>query len=234
MYCVKCGVELQKGVERCPLCGLTVYHPELTETPEPRPYPRYAEGGETVRHGGLLFVLTVLFAVPVLVCIVMDLNMNHGIRWSGFVAFGLLWAYVAVCLPLWFRRRSPTVFFPIIMAAGLGVALYVCLKTGGRWFLPLAFPVGGAVTLLGETVIVLLRHAVGAHRHRALFVFGGAFIAAGGLCMLIEFLLHVTFALPMQWWCLYPLSALGLIGLMLIVIGICAPLRASLHKKFFI
>lgn len=234
MYCVKCGVELRKGVERCPLCGLTVYHPELREKPEPSPYPRYAEGGETVRHGGLLFVLTVLFAVPALVCLLMDLNMNGGIHWSGYVAFGLLWAYVAFCLPLWFKRHSPTVFFPITMAALIVLALYICLKTGGRWFLSFAFPVGGAVLLLGEAVIVLLRHAVGSRRHRALFILGGAAIAGGGLCMLIEFLLHVTFSLPMRWWCLYPLSALGLIGLALIVIGICAPLRASLHKKFFI
>lgn len=234
MYCVKCGVELQKGVERCPLCGLAVYHPELREEPEPRPYPRYAGGGETVRHGGLLFVLTVLFALPALVCIVMDLNMNGGIRWSGFVAFGLAWAYIAFCLPLWFKRRSPTVFYPITVAALIALALYVCLKTGGRWFLSFAFPVGGAVLLLGEAVIALMRHAVGPRRHRALFILGGASIALGGLCMLIEFLLHVTFGLPMQWWCLYPLAALALIGLMLIVIGICQPLRMSLHKKFFI
>ena len=234
MYCVKCGVELQKGVERCPLCGLRVYHPELTESPEPRQYPRYAEGGQTVRHGGLLFVLTVLFALPALVCLLMDLNMNGGIHWSGYVAFGLLWAYIAVCLPLWFRRPSPVVFFPVAMAALIALALYVCLKTGGRWFLPFAFPVGGAVLLLGEAVVALLRHAVGTRRHRALFIMGGAFIAAGGLCMLIEFLLHVTFALPMRWWCLYPLSALVLIGLTLIVIGLCPPLRASMHKKFFI
>ena len=234
MYCVKCGVELPSGAERCPLCATSVYHPELAEAAEPRPYPRYAGGGQTVRHGGLLFVLTVLFAVPALVCLLMDLNLNGGIHWSGFVAFGLLWAYIAVCLPLWFKRHSPTVFFPIAMAALIALALYVCLKTGGRWFLPFAFPVGGAVLLLAETVIVLLRHAVGPYRHRALFILGGASIAAGGLCMLIEFLLHVTFGRPMQWWCLYPLSALALIGLMLIIIGACAPLRESLHKKFFI
>ena len=234
MYCVKCGVELQKGAERCPLCGLRAYHPELTETPEAHPYPRYTGGDETVSRGGILFVLTFLFAVPAVVCLLIDLNMNGGIYWSGYVAFSLLFAYVVFCLPLWFKRRTPTVFFPVTIAAMLGLILYISLKTGGAWFFPFAFPVGGAVLLLGETAIVLLRHVVGPRRHRALFVLGGAAIAAGGLCMLIEFLLYVAFSLPMQWWSLYPLSALVLIGVMLIVIGACAPLRQSLHKKLFI
>ena len=137
-------------------------------------------------------------------------------------------------VPLWFRQANPVIFFPIAAAALLGLCLYLCLKSGGHWFLPFAFPVGGAVLLLIETMLVLLRYAVGEQRHRALYVFGGAAIAVGGLCMLIEFLLKVSFRIPMRWWSLYPLTALTLIGVMLIVIGACPPLRRSLQKKFFI
>ena len=232
MYCVQCGVELQKGVERCPLCGLRVYHPELKETPEAPPYPRYTE--EEVSHGGLLFIVSFLFAIPLLVCLLIDLNMNHGVHWSGYVCFGLLALYLIVCLPLWFPRRNPAVFFPVAMAALLGVALYVCLKTGGRWFLSFAFPVGGGLLLLLEAEIVLLRYVVGDRPHRALYILGGGFIALGGLSMLVEFLLHVTFDLPMIWWSLYSVTVLFLVGVMLIVIGVCRPLRESLHKRFFI
>ena len=232
MYCVKCGVELQKGAERCPLCGLRVYHPELQETPEAAPYPRYV--GEEVSHGGLLFILSFLFAIPVVVCLLIDRNMNGAVNWSGYVAFGIAAAYLAFCLPLWFKRPNPVIFFPIAVGAGLGMALYVCLKTGGRWFLPFAFPVGGAMLLIVEAEIVLLRYAVGGQQYRALYILGGAFAALGGLCVLIEFLLQVTFGIPMRWWSLYPLCVLSLLGLMLIVIGLCPPLRRSLHKKFFI
>ena len=234
MYCVQCGVELQKGAERCPLCGLRVYHPDiLTETPEARPYPAF-DGAEHVRPGGLLLILSALFALPIIVCLLVDLRLGGGVSWSGFVTAGVLAAYVAMCLPLWFPRRSPVVFFPIALAALLGAALYVCLKTGGRWFLPFAFPVGGAAGLIIETVIVLLRHAVQGRRHRVLYILGGASIAVGGFCVLVEFLLRVAFGIPMRWWSLYPLTALALIGLLLIVIAISAPLRESLHKKFFI
>lgn len=234
MYCVKCGVELQKGIKRCPLCGLPVYHPDISETPDPPSYPRYAESTEQVRRGGLLFVLTVLFLVPALISLLADLKMNGRIRWSGFVIGGLLVFYISFCLPLWFRKPNPVIFFPAAGSAALLLALYVCVKTGGRWFLPFALPVGGAALLLIEAVIVLLRYTVRRRSYRALYILGGASIAAGALCLLIEFLLHVTFSLSMRWWCLYPLSALTLLGMMMIVIAICPSLRESLHKKLFI
>lgn len=234
MYCVQCGVELQRGVQKCPLCGLRVYHPDLSEQPEALPYPPYTGGGDSVRRGSALLVLSVLFLLPIIVCLVVDFKLNGGVTWSDYAIGGILMLYIALVLPLWFRRRSPAVFFPIAMAAALGLALYICLKTGGSWFLPLAFPVGGAVLLIVETVIVLLRHAVRGKGHRVLYILGGALIAVGALCILVEFLLHVTFGFAMQWWCLYPLTALSLLGLLLIVIAISRPLRTTLHKKLFI
>ena len=29
MYCVRCGVKLADTEEKCPLCGTTVYHPDI-------------------------------------------------------------------------------------------------------------------------------------------------------------------------------------------------------------
>ncbi len=233
MYCMQCGVELPRGAETCPLCGLRVYHPELKETPEAPPYPR-REPEESVSHGGLLFIVSVLFVIPLLICLLVDLRLNGAVGWSGVVAFSLLAGYLCFCLPLWFRRPNPVVFFPIAALGLLGLCCYLCLHLGGHWFLSFAFPAGGALLLLVEAVIVLLRYAVGEQRHRALFVFGGALIAAGGLCVLIEFLLRIAFSIAMAWWSLIPLAALTLLGVMLIVIGACRPLRESLHKKFFI
>lgn len=235
MYCMQCGVELQKGVSKCPLCGLRVYHPDLiSEAPEERPYPPFEDSTEHVSRGGLLLILTFLFALPVIVCLMVDLKLSGSVTWSGYAAAGVLALYIALCLPLWFSRRNPVVLFPITMAAGLCVSLYVCLKTGGHWFLPFAFPIGGALCILVETVIVLLRYTVGERRHRVLYILGGASIALGGFCVLVEFLLHITFDIPMYWWSLYPLVVLALVGLLMIVIAISAPLRESLHKRFFI
>lgn len=234
MYCVKCGVELQKGAANCPLCGLRVWHPEIEEEPEAPGYPPRRGEEESVSRGGLLLIVSLLFALPLLICLPIDLRLNGSVGWSGVVGVSLTAAYAAVCLPLWFRRPNPVLFFPLDGAAALGLCLYLCLKSGGRWFLPFALPAGGGLILIVETAIVLLRYAVGKARHRALFVFGGVSAALGGLCVLIEFLLRLGFGVPMRWWSLYPLAALVLLGALLIAIGASPRLRRSLHKRLFL
>ncbi len=234
MYCAKCGVELQKGVEKCPLCGLRAFHPDIKEEPEPGPFPRFAEGEGSVSNSGVMFIVTVVFLIPLIICLIADISISGGVSWSGYAAGGIVLLYAVFCLPHWFRHPKSEIFFPVAAALALCLALYVCLHTGGRWFLPFAFPVGGALALIIETMIVLLRFAVGPWPHRALYIVGGASVALGLLCVLVEFLIKVTFGVRMIWWSLYPLTALALLGLMLIVTGACRPLRESLHKKLFI
>lgn len=234
MYCIKCGVELSPGTRKCPLCGTTVYHPDIKETPAPPLYPRYTEGEASVSPAAVLFIVTFLFAIPVLLCLLIDLNMHGRVIWSGYSAFGLGVLYLCLCLPLWFKKPNPVIFVPIGMASCLLLCLYISLKTGGHWFLSFAFPVGGVLILLVEAMVVLCRYTVGPHRHRLLFIFGGAMVLLGGWFVLLEFLIHITFGLPMHWWSLYPLTAMGLLGLLMIIIGSSPRLRKNLHKKMFV
>ena len=234
MYCVKCGVELTQGAKVCPLCGTRVYHPDIKETPEPGLYPRFSEGEESFTPGGFLFIVTFIFAIPIVLCLLIDLNMHGEIIWSGYSSCGLATLYVIVCLPLWFKKKNPVIFVPASMTALLLCALYINVQTGGNWFLSFAFPVGGALILLVEAVVVLCWYCVGPHRHRLMYILGGALILLGGWCMLLEFLILVFFVIPMKWWSLYPMTALGLLGILMIIIGVNKPLRKSLHKKLFV
>ena len=80
-------------------------------------------------------------------------------------------------------------------------------------------------------MVALLRYLPGGH----LYVFSGALILAGGLAVLIEFLINLTFQLHETFfWSLYPLTAGVILGIMLLVVAICKPLQRSLHRKFFI
>ena len=53
--------------------------------------------------------------------------------------------------------------------------------------------------------------------------------------MLVEFLINLTFQLHETFfWSFYPLAAGVILGLMLLIIAICKPLRESLQRKFFL
>ena len=139
--------------------------------------------------------------------------------------------YIVAALPLWFRRPNPVIFVPIDFAAIGLYLLYIDLAVGGHWFLSFAFPVTGAIGLLITAMVALLRYLPGGH----IFVFAGALMCGGGLAVLIEFLINLTFQLHEAFfWSLYPLVAGILLGVMLLVIGLCRPLRQSLHRKFFL
>ena len=232
MYCIKCGVELADSEKVCPLCGTRVFHPDLPQAQGEPPYPPQEQARpEEVSHTGALFVLTVLLALPAVLSILCDWRVNGQIVWSGYSVGGAALLYVMVVLPLWFRRPNPVIFVPVDFAAIILYLLYIDLATGGHWFLTFAFPVAGSIGALITTMVALLRYV----RRGYLYIFGGALIAAGGLAMLLEFLLNLTFGVHQTFfWSFYPLAAGVLLGVMLIIIAVCPPLRRSLHRKFFL
>lgn len=232
MYCIKCGVELADSEKVCPLCGTRVFHPDLPCGQAESPYPPdVSPRVEDVSRAGVLFVLTVLFLLPAVISVLCDWRLSGGIVWSGYVVGGLVLLYTTVVLPLWFKRPNPVIFVPVDFAAIILYLLYIDLATGGHWFLTFAFPVAGSIGVLITTVVALLRYV----RRGYLYIFGGALIAAGGLAMLLEFLLNLTFGVHQTFfWSFYPLAAGVLLGVMLIIIAVCPPLRRSLHRKFFL
>ena len=232
MYCIKCGVELADSEKVCPLCGTRVFHPDLPLPDGEAPYPADARRRtEEFNRAGLLFILTMLAIIPAVICLLCDWRVNGHIVWSGYAAGAIALTYILAVLPLWIRRPNPVRFVPVDFAAIWLYLLYIDLATGGRWFLSFAFPAVGAPGLLVSAMVALLRYLPGAH----LYIFGGALIISGGLAVLTEFLINLTFKVHQTFfWSLYPLAAGVLLGVMLLIIAVCKPLRRSLHRKFFI
>ena len=231
MYCIQCGVHLAASEKVCPLCGTRVFHPDLP-TPDGDPlYPKnhYPEA----RRRTLLaqFVLTALFLMPILVVPTIDWMMGDGITWSGYVVGALLLGYVMMVLPTWFRHPNPVVFVPCSFAAISLYLLYINFAVGGHWFLSFAFPISGAVGLIITAVVTLCKYVP----KGVYFILGGAFLAFGGLMVLTEFLLHITFGLPwFAGWSLYPLIPLAIVGGLLLYIGTNRPAQEMLQRKLFL
>lgn len=231
MYCVKCGVKLADTEKCCPLCQTRVYHPDISTQEGEAFYPKgvYPKG-----RGGWYWIpvlLSILFLLPILIVLMCDWQMNRQVSWSGYVIGAMLLGYVMIVLPTWFRKPNPVIFVPCsFFATGLYV-LYINLQTKGDWFWTFALPVIGAVALIVITVVVLNRYTKGGR----LFLYGAAGIAMGGLPVLVEYLITLTFAkVHFFGWSLYPLVVLGLLGGFLIFLGICRPARETMQRKFFI
>ena len=65
-YCVKCGVELDEGAERCPLCGTPAWKPDETE---PRYFPtKPAEVPRASRRAAAALLTAMLASVSLCCC----------------------------------------------------------------------------------------------------------------------------------------------------------------------
>ena len=227
MYCVKCGVKLQEGVERCPLCRTPVWNPEPQA--ESRRYPDTLP--EQHREADLpgAVALTVICAVASIVTLTVCFKLYGKLDWGGYAIGGIALFYCIAILPCWFRHPPVEVFVPADHAACALYVLYICLKTGGRWFMSFAFPVILISCVLLTAVACLLKHVRGGRA----FILGGCLLGLGGFTVLIEFFQHLTFGTPMFQWSLYSLIGAAVAGGFLLLAGMIPALRGTLKKRFF-
>ncbi len=227
MYCVKCGVKLQEGVESCPLCRTPVWNPEheTEEAGYPDRYPR----AHRESNAPAAIALTVVCVTAIVVLLIVCLRLYGELRWGGYAIGGVALFYVVAVLPNWFRQPRGEVFLPVDHAAAALFVLYVCLKTDGHWFMSFAFPVILASCLLSTALICLLKYVRGGR----LFIFGGLLLGVGAFTVLIEFFEHLSFGTSMFLWSLYPLTVFGAVGVFLLLAGMIPSLRQALEKRFF-
>ena len=232
MYCIKCGVELADSERICPLCGLKVYHPEL-DLPKniEYPYPKFERTNEQVTRFGLMMVLTLISFLPIILTLICNISISGMITWSSFVIGGILTFYLIFLLPMWFKRPNPVIFVPIDFGIVALLLLYIALLTSGNWFLPFGLPIVLGLGIIVTTVVTLIRYL----KRGILYIIGGAIIALGAFTVLIDHLVNVTFNTGRGiFWSWYPLTVLTVLGLIIIFIAICKPLKETIKRKFFI
>ena len=230
MYCIKCGAKLSDGQTVCPLCETRVYHPDI-EIAEKNTYPRIPFKSEEFNRKGLMFVLTVIFLVPFILPVLLELNWHSQVSWSGYASGGTLIFYTAFVMPYWFKKPNPVIFVPATFALTIGLLLFICYKTDGNWFMSFAFPVVGSLGIISTSATAILHYV----KKGCLYTVGGTLIALGLWTVLLEYDIRTTFGVHTPfYWSLAPLTVLSLTGVMLIVIAIVKPLKESLRRVFFI
>ena len=230
MYCIKCGVELADTEKHCPLCKTEVFHPELTQKEAAPTYPPYRKTKRRINRRGVLFALTLVYLMLISQLFVCEYTIFQDVHWSLYAVGGLMLSYIAILLPMWFYRPNPVIFVPCDFAAATFYLWFINELSHGDWFLTFACPIAFTSGLLVTAVIALTHYLNKGY----LFIFGGASVLFGAWLVLIEILLCITFPLKFYFWSVYPLIGFELLGIALIVIGLCRPLREALTKKFFV
>ena len=229
MYCIKCGVELADTEMKCPLCGITVFHPELDCINERPLYPINKLPEKPSNSKALCGTVVAFFLIALTVCFFADFLSDLVLDWFGFVVGALVLAYTTFALPMWFRKPNPIIFVPAAFVVATAYLLYINCITGGKWFFSFAFPITGILCLIATTLVTLLRYL----KRGKLYVFGGGFMAFGVFSLLVEFLLCITFELRFIGWSIYPLTTLFLVGGLLIYLAINATSREAMKRKLF-
>ena len=194
-YCVHCGVRLEGGEKRCPLCKTPVIDPSAKPAPEaPRAYPVRTPEQELKRSKRFLLMLfSVMLVAPALLCLVIDLMLTGSISWSGYASSALALLFISVAVPLVMDRRQA------YWAIGTG---FVCLNVylflveqqsqSGTWFFPIALPALALAAVLLTVIILLYR--VG--KLNKLTLIASLCAAAALECVAIEALRHAALGLP--------------------------------------
>lgn len=229
MYCINCGVRLADTEASCPLCGTAVYHPELKRTLAKPTYPPDKLPQKRSWAKLLSGAMIIVAFIPMLVSFLADFMPDRELDWFGYVAGGVLLAYILFVLPFWFKRFNPLIFIGSDFAAIILYLLYINQNTGGEWFFPFALPVAGSVCLITCGAITLFYYL----RKGQLYVLGGLFVSLGAFLLLLEFLMVKTFGMSFVWWSLYPLIVLVLLGGVLIYLSINSWARERIERKLF-
>lgn len=231
MYCINCGVKLADTEKQCPLCKTRVFCSDIKQGDGIPLFPadKYPQSQKDMKVWQI--VLTVLFLIPIITVLLCNLQLSGKVTWSGYVVGALILSYVIFILPAWFKAPNPVIFVPVSFAAICLFLLYINIATSGDWFLSFAFPVSGGIGVIATALVTLLRYLP---RGR-LYILGGGAAALGGFMLLIEFLANITFGFShFIGWSLYPLTALVLLGALLIFLAIYRPARETMERKFFI
>ncbi len=163
-YCARCGVEVDSGVEECPICAAPIpvfddddgderysiapRYPTALEPPEP---PSSRQIRMTIWA-----TLSALFLVSFLVVIAVNLIWTGGhLTWAGYALASIGVAFIA-CTTILLLFRWPWIIVVSNYPSVVGFLALLDLFDGGLdWFLPLGLPIATATFLVPIVSLIL-------------------------------------------------------------------------------
>ena len=233
-YCVNCGVELDQNLEQCPLCGCPVINPmDLLGNTQKEPHQLYPKKVEIVDNRAerrfSALILSILFVMPMLICLAIDLFYFQTISWSIIVAGSCVLMWIFTVPPILAQKVGPPWFLLLDGVALAGFLKMLEYDLGGNWFAPVALP----ITLYLTAVTVLLVFFKRRKALTGLYLFTAIFLSGGLLAVLIDQCIRLYtslgFRITWSWFVLIPCTA---VALLLLFIEKRPKFKASLIRRF--
>jgi len=190
IVCQKCGVELEQGIESCPLCnepiisgdGIQKGQVPMQDNPGYEPLTKR----EKTR---LFWELSTLFHFSGLVVILLiDIILNKRPTWSLYPIISLIASYLYITL-ITKAFKNLWIFLPGLLVNTLGFLFLIDLLDNGiEWFLNPGLPLAGFfIVLLGLVLIFAFRT-----RQKGFNIIGLAALCVGIYCMLAEIFINLA------------------------------------------
>lgn len=230
-YCVNCGVELEAGAKKCPLCDTEIINPREHVCSQTSPYPVYTPTPkQQIKRSTIVSLITLILLLPDFLTVLSDYSINRSITWSGYVLMSILCVYLLIVLPIILKKHM-SVCISLMSLSVLVFLIYIEYKTGGKWFLSFALPAVTAIAVF-IVVMVLLRKE---NKITPLTVVSLSMIFTGAYCVLLEFLINATFGICETFaWSFYPAVTFLILAIAIFFIQKNKPLVEKLEKKFFL
>jgi len=233
-YCVNCGVELEKTLQSCPLCGVEVINPkEPPVTDCKRPYSdRIAKIQKKVEHRYAALIVSVLIVLAGSICAMADAVYNDAFTWSLYVTASLALVWIFTLLPFCVPKLHPLLYATLDVCALL-LFLYVLnlLDGSGNWYASLAMPLVMLYGVIGIIDMLLWRSALVRGWQKPAAVVASIGPAMMGTEVLLDLYNAIQVRFDWSWFVVIPMLALALV---LTLIERKQQLKAAILKRLHI
>lgn len=183
-YCTNCGVELDREMHYCPLCGKAANQENAGENITPADvYPSdilLLNRKESRRN---LWELSAIICFSgIAVCAIVDLVMSKSLTWSLFVISSLLASWISFSLIL-LAFKKYFIIIPGLLITILGMLLaFDLIVKPLTWFFVLGLPLTISVFIFISIVVLFWRVA----KFRGFNLLAFAFLILSGFCIVTE------------------------------------------------
>lgn len=181
--CPNCGVELDRGLESCPLCGDKKIEVNTRVVTRTEGYPSEILELDARERARFRWELSGIITVSgIIVSLVVDLVIGKGISWSVYpvTLLAALWIYLTL---LTYARRKWWILLPGLSLNTLTLLLMIDLANPPvSWFVQLALPFTLSFFILAGIVMFLAARS----RFKGFNLLAIISIAVGVQCVIFE------------------------------------------------